>query len=372
LTWSRSLSICPLSNTVSALPGSDPTHTSESGSSAYGASTIEATEALVYVPQIVEQHVQSIDAQAKLVDRGVCPLCGSAGSHVYMDFADIPVQRCSHCQFMYSAKLMAPDELSRYYSNDFGSERHRRGQIVNATTNAWVVRKLLSEGALSTPQSILDVGTGYGFFLREIGKLSVQRVVGVELSKQEASYGRDHLGLDIRNSPLSQAGFSAGNFDLVTAFEVIEHVRDPLQFLHEMLKLVRPGGWLLVMTDNFESDVTRSLGAAFPKWIPHSHISHFSPATLERAVAESGGSLVRRVSYTPWELILKTLKHRTIGRELSVQQAFNLKDTLETEMHGHYALFNTRRVLNRFWVRATLADNLNGALMYCLAQKRST
>ena len=60
-----------------------------------------------------------------------------------------------------------------------------------------------------------------------------------------------------------------GSFDLVTAFEVIEHVAYPRTFVEELEEYVKPGGQLLIMTDNFESKVVKDLGElAFPKWIP--------------------------------------------------------------------------------------------------------
>ena len=70
----------------------------------------------------------------------------------------------------------------------------------------------------------------------------------------------------------------------MTAFEVIEHTLNPVEFIREMTQYVKPGGRLLIMTDNFCSRRAQSLGAGFPKWIPHVHISHFSPVTLKSAI----------------------------------------------------------------------------------------
>ena len=72
---------------------------------------------------------------------------------------------------------------------------------------------------------------------------------------------------------------------------------------------------MIIMTDNFESRAAKSLGAKFPKWIPHSHISHFSPNTLQACIESVKGlSVSRWLSYTPWELsaFLKRLKARWI------------------------------------------------------------
>src|SRR4029453_13739408 len=104
------------------------------------------------------------------------------------------------------------------------------------------------------------------------------------------------------NSSLSESEVDKANFDIVTTFEVIEHIQDPRSFLSELIGYISPGGYLLVMTDNFESDIVRALGAGFPKWIPHSHISHFGSSVFERLISDAGMVVTRRLSYTPWEL----------------------------------------------------------------------
>jgi len=303
-----------------------------------------------------------------LCERAGCPLCGSAKHGVHIAFPEIPVIRCGGCGFLYSSMVMPAGRLNEYYAEEFGSQRHLQGQIVTARVNAWAARRLLGEHLLSV-RIFLDVGTGYGFFLREIRDRFLIQGVGVELSRQEAAYGREVLSLDIRNVLLSDSGVPKNHYDLVTTFEVIEHTRDPRAFLGEVIEYVKPGGYCLVMTDNFESRVARSLGAGFPKWIPHAHISHFSAATFERLVRDSGMTITRRLSYTPWELLLRNLYCAARGKTALPSEVFNLEQVLESEMGGRFRLFRTRRALNRIWAQMQSRDNLDGAVMYILARK---
>ncbi len=191
---------------------------------------------------------------------------------------------------------------------------------------------------------------------------------GVELSEQESRYGKDQLGLDIKTGSLEQSGLAAKSFDLVACFEVIEHIPDPVSFMKALVGYVKPGGYLLVMTDNFESQVARDLGPSFPKWIPHSHISHFSPRTLERLFDDQGIGIVARLSYTPWELLARLYYYRLRGIHLTPQDAFDLSDALSSEMHGHYHLFALRRLVNSLYARLTARKNLGGALMYLVGR----
>lgn len=304
----------------------------------------------------------------QLEERGGCPLCGAGEHKTHLGFSVIPVVRCCSCGFLYSERLMADGALSEYYRGGFGSERHRQGQSINAKLNARVIERLLP---IAVIHSFLDVGAGYGYLLQHLFSGHNIRGVGVELSEQEARYGQTELGLDIRNGPLSASGLSPGSFDLVACFEVIEHIADPSSFLEELLSYVKPGGYLLVMTDNFESEVARKLGAGFPKWIPHSHISHFGPKTLERLFADKGVSIVGRFSYTPWELWARHYYFTLRGKKLTPETSFDLSGVLESEMAGRFRLFHLRRLINRAWVRLTARRDLDGALMYLLGRRVS-
>lgn len=273
--------------------------------------------------------------------------------------------RCTGCGFLYSDRVLPPERLQAYYAESFGGDRQRRGQMVNARVNARAVARLVD---LSRVRSVLDVGCGYGFFLRELAERHGLRAVGLELSRDEAAYARQRLGLEVLTEPIDEAGLPEGGFDLVTTFEVIEHVPRPLPFLAAMARAVAPGGVLVVMTDNFDSAVCRALGPGFPKWIPHTHVSHFCPATLRWALEHTPGLRVDRLlSFTPWELLARRVLAR--GRVPSPEEAFDLDRTLAAEMSSAYRLFHLRRALCRAWFRLTARNSTSGALVYATARR---
>jgi 2-polyprenyl-3-methyl-5-hydroxy-6-metoxy-1,4-benzoquinol methylase len=297
-----------------------------------------------------------------LVARQECPLCGSARARQYLDLPLIPINRCGECDFMYSARIMSPEALTRYYTNNFAGERHMQGQQVNASVNLVALSRLIS---LSKVKRVLEVGCGYGFLLKELHDRYGIDVHGLELSTEEANFARDVNGLDVQCCDLRSANFDPGEFDVVASFEVIEHIADPRRFVLEMAGRVRPGGKLLIMTDNFESAVCHKLGAAFPKWIPHSHVSHFSPRTLEQCIASVHGLHVEKtVSFTPWELMAKA-----ILSSVKKPSARSMEDEVSTEMTRVYPFFKFRKLLNRWWCWTALRNGGMGQLMYVLASK---
>ncbi len=301
------------------------------------------------------------------IDRGSCPLCGSAPRLPHIGFPDIPVVRCAGCGFLYSACVLGVDALAAYYAEGFGGLRHQRGQSVNATINAAVLPRLL---ALSPGQRVLDVGAGYGYLLDLLQRRHGVTGVGVEPSRQEAGYARDHLGVQVIGAMLAEAGLERASFDLVASFEVIEHVARPVDFMRELAAYVKPGGRLLVMTDNFEAAVVRTLGPGFPKWIPHTHISHFAPATLARALQAAGGlEIEKSMSYTPWEFLAREGLRRLRGKTVTPEQAYELRHALASEMGGRYRFYGLRKLLNAAWARATISPAMAGAVMYFVCRK---
>jgi len=134
---------------------------------------------------------------------------------------------------------------------------------------------------------VLDVGCGGGAFLARARSLG-WRVVGVEPDRRAVEVARAAHGLDVRAGTLEEQRFAAGRFDAVTSSHVIEHVHDPLEFLRECGRVLKPGGRIVVVTPNTESLGRRRLGAAWIGLDPPRHLHLFSCATLRRLAVRAG------------------------------------------------------------------------------------
>jgi cyclopropane fatty-acyl-phospholipid synthase-like methyltransferase len=262
---------------------------------------------------------------------------------------------------------MSNDMMQKYYRQTFGSQRHLEGQRVNAATNAVVLRKLLD---LRSLHSWLDIGTGYGFLLKWLQEKYSIATEGIELSLQESSYARDQLGLRVHSTPLSQARLQQQHYDAVSSFEVIEHIPDPILFVAEIAEYVRPGGLLIIMTDNFESETVKALRGSFPKWIPHTHVSHFAPESLRRCIRSIPGLTAEaEASYSPWDMVARHALS-VLKAPIPDEQAYDLRRALGTEMNSKYRLYHLRYRLNPLWARLMLRKTLDrGALMFGVYRK---
>lgn len=139
---------------------------------------------------------------------------------------------------------------------------------------------------------LLDVGCSSGAFLATAVKLGF-RAEGVEPAAQAAATARA-AGLKVHQGLLQEAVYAEGQFDAITLFEVIEHLKHPLELLQECQRILRPGGIMLIGTGNAASWTMAAMGS---RWeyldiAKHGgHISFYNPGSI-RTLAQQAGFMV--------------------------------------------------------------------------------
>ncbi len=105
-------------------------------------------------------------------------------------------------------------------------------------------------------RTLLDVGCGSGAFLAEARRAGFE-VRGVEFSHALAEKVRQELAVEVDCGEFEQAAIGGGPFDVVTMWDVLEHVRDPIATLHRARSLLVPSGLLAVLTIDRRSLLNR-------------------------------------------------------------------------------------------------------------------
>jgi SAM-dependent methyltransferase len=147
----------------------------------------------------------------------------------------------------------------------------------NAMVRALVERECVRRGGHVA--RLVDVGPGTGALLRDFGAL-VDEAVGVETDPTAVELVRAR-GLDVRVAPADDLPVAAASVDLVTAFDVLEHVQDDVAAGREFRRVLRPDGAALVTVPAYtwlwsEHDEL------------HAHERRYTRAQLTRTLAAAG------------------------------------------------------------------------------------
>ena len=221
-----------------------------------------------------------------------CEVCGSADRRILEGVADrvtgerFRVILCRRCGFGRTDPV--PASLDRYYP-----ARYRRfGRVSGALLHRMYLRRVDGwRSSLPATGLALEIGAGTGWMLRALRERG-WRAVGSERTVEAANVVRTAAGVPafvgdigaIREAPL---------LDLVVMFHVLEHLADPLGELGAVTKRLKPGGALVLGLPNIASWQSRVFGRHWMHLDVPRHLCHFTPDSIERALARSGLRLTR-------------------------------------------------------------------------------
>ena len=138
------------------------------------------------------------------------------------------------------------------------------------------------------------MGCATGFFLQAAS--AFYEVKGVELSPFAAEYARKEFDLDVLVGDVTEVGPQVEPFDVVTLWNTVEHMADPLGALRAIASLARPGTLLALSTGDVSGPLARRDLFGWNLMSPPYHLFFFSPRTIDLLLAKTGFRL-RRIVY---------------------------------------------------------------------------
>lgn len=141
---------------------------------------------------------------------------------------------------------------------------------------------------------LLDVGCATGNFLNEMASRGVWQVEGVEPNDEVATYARDRFGLTVHGGRLTGVQLKAESFDVVTMWNVLEHLHDPMRNLQAVQRILRPGGLFVFSIPNLEGFDARLFGRFWMGWELPRHLYQFPRSVLDRMLSTVGMEVVGR------------------------------------------------------------------------------
>jgi spore maturation protein CgeB len=190
----------------------------------------------------------------------------------------------------------------------------------------WKTRQIRIESLCGKKGKILDIGCDGGFFLKTM-KEDGWSVYGVEVRRDFCRYAKEKLDLDIFSGVLEENIFPDAYFDIVTMWDIIEHLPDPSRTLSIVNRILKDHGLLAISTMNVDSFNAKIFKDKWRFYNPPSHIYFFSLGTLRKMLEKEGFRIVLPRSRFSFRALIQSIYGLTVSDQLSklkIFQAFNI------------------------------------------------
>jgi 2-polyprenyl-3-methyl-5-hydroxy-6-metoxy-1,4-benzoquinol methylase len=243
-----------------------------------------------------------------------CPICQSDKTKKLYDLRKISgkeydLLKCKNCSVKFLYPLPSTAHQKKYYNDPLYQESkyfvHMKRDYKGSREYKIFDRgtALIDSG---TKGKVLDIGCSSGVFL-DMMRTKGWDVAGVELCGEFVKLARELFGLEnIFNGTLEEARFEDESFDLITMWDLVEHVPDPSSLLLEAERILKPTGLLLILTPDENSLIKYLTNMSYRITLGHfrlpvsviydeHHLFYFNLRSLDYALKNAGLRLTTRM-----------------------------------------------------------------------------
>lgn len=242
-----------------------------------------------------------------------CALCGHAPLRPYAMAPEtrgalhVAQWECPACRLLCSYPRASSADVASYYTDDYygriwtDPEHVWRQNVVAYQTEMRLLDAMVPPAA--NAGTTLDVGCGYGVLMHMLSQRGLD-VVGCETGKPAVSFCRSR-GLRVVRAMAPDLPFRDATFDRVVSFHVIEHVLDPAAFVRSLVRVTRPGGALVLVTDHrwtteyaYQRLAARVRGRIPAFYTSTDHTFVFAREHVARLLTDAGCRDIRAAAFT--------------------------------------------------------------------------
>jgi len=276
---------------------------------------------------LVESDVKN-DFDFKSFTKTNCLACDSCDLTIEFEKLGFIYTSCRRCDTLFVNPRPPFESLKKFYStssstsfwvNEFFKPvaEIRREKIFRP--RAEYIAEMLS---VNKGLVIGDIGAGFGLFLKELKKiLPDNNYIAIEPSVEMADicHGK---GLEIKCKYLEEMGSAECKFDFLSAFELLEHLFDPISFLNKAYSLLNTGGYLFLTTLNGKGFDISLLWEKSKSISPPHHLNFFNTTSIKHLLERLGFEVID-VS-TPGKLDWDIVEGMIINESIDLGRFWNL------------------------------------------------
>ncbi|MHC4192559.1 MAG: class I SAM-dependent methyltransferase [Planctomycetota bacterium] len=267
-----------------------------------------------------------------------CSLCGRDEYRFLFDAKDrlhgfdgsFSYVICRNCGLVYMNPQVSMSDLADFYPSDYAPHQSKPNKS-NLSQKRMRKKSLLPEyilRSLNENTVLLDVGCGNGKFLDEIKKCTNTQVCGLDISKAAVETAKENFGLDIFCGSITEAPFEDGSFDLITAWQYLEHVPRPLKVLRRFYQLLKPNGICIISTPNFDSMNAKIFKDRWYCLDCPRHLHIYTPDTINKLMEKAGFAVTEVRHDTSSKNLIRSLQYYFYGNNYTPEYRDKVKKTL--------------------------------------------
>lgn len=226
-----------------------------------------------------------------------CDICGSSRRTPFLNRPDrvsgetFQLVRCNECGLIYLRNRPALESIASYYPEDY--ECYTQTDGLGSTQESWHHRRAMNmkmgfiEKHAEKPGRLLDIGCGTGDFLVSARERGWQ-VKGIELVDRAAKIARERRDLDVKTGSIDDLEIPPESYQLVTMWDVLEHLPSPRRALQMIHDLLENNGLLVFSIPNLKSFDRYLFGGSWIGWDVPRHLHLFDAKNIDQLCEISG------------------------------------------------------------------------------------
>lgn len=232
-----------------------------------------------------------------------CAICQKLNTKIVFTEFSINILKCKNCGHVFSS-YDADEDYDGYYGEKIEfSDQFWWDQAHEKMYDDFCRRFIVNKSG-----RLLDTGCGLGYFVKKVTTYPEWQVYGYEISRSAVEYAKNKLGLEnIFCGKVEESSFSKKYFDIITLWDVIEHIPDPNPLLFYLNKILKDDGLLFVHTPNIKIQLPKAKIKKLLKGMnpdvhyleAKDHINNYSVKTIKKVLHNNGFGKIEFVHLHP-------------------------------------------------------------------------
>jgi len=220
------------------------------------------------------------------------------------------ILKCLHCGLVFNETRHDAKKLLDFYSN---VEDPTYLKNIDSRFKTFRYNFAKIKPRLPASGKLLDIGSYCGISLKVAHENGFE-TLGVEPSKWAAGYSEEVMQERVFQGVLRDLPTEEGPFDVITMWDVIEHLEDPIEHLQAAHRLLHRNGILVIETQNVRAPFARLLGRKWQHYKHEEHLYHFHPESLQRLLALAGFEVVENTPKRGGKYVSMAFLVERVGR----------------------------------------------------------